>query len=186
MRAGGSRFVFVIDCSRSMRGSSRSMPGTRWDEVARALTEALERLSARQSFYVIFFDGESHPMFDDRPPELGLLPADEASVERLATGCRASAWGLTRGRARRWNGLYNCDRTPFSCWPTTRFKTRRRPCCGTRTGSARARATAARPGAHHQPAQPAGAGDVATDRGGEWRGVPVRSEVQVAAQPKDE
>lgn len=54
--AGGRSFVFVVDCSLSMAGS-------KWRGACNELTAAIERLTPQQSFYVIFFDGKSHPMF---------------------------------------------------------------------------------------------------------------------------
>jgi hypothetical protein len=54
--AGGRSFIFVVDCSLSMAGN-------KWRGACKELTAAIERLSPQQYFYVIFFDGKSHPMF---------------------------------------------------------------------------------------------------------------------------
>jgi hypothetical protein len=77
IRAAGNRFVFVLDCSRNMA------MGVRWEVTIQELTAAVDRLHPRQSFYVIFFDGQPHPMFDDRAPETALLPATPENVARL-------------------------------------------------------------------------------------------------------
>ncbi len=76
VRATGNRFVFIVDCSRSMTG-------TKWEDASRELLSAVERLGADKSFYVIFFDGESHPMFDSKSPETDLLPATDENLERF-------------------------------------------------------------------------------------------------------
>jgi hypothetical protein len=77
MRSGGRRFVFVVDCSRSMG------EGGRWYDATRELADAIERLGPNQFFYVIFFDGETHPMFSGVSPEQGLLPATQENLDRF-------------------------------------------------------------------------------------------------------
>jgi hypothetical protein len=76
VRATGSRFVFIVDCSRSMAG-------TKWEDATRELLSAVERLGADKWFYVIFFDGESYPMFDSKSPESDLLAATDENLERF-------------------------------------------------------------------------------------------------------
>lgn len=76
MQAGGRRFVFVVDSSRSMRGR-------RWTAACQELLESVGRLHAQQEFYVIFFDAGAHPMFSPRKPEPELLPATEENLKRL-------------------------------------------------------------------------------------------------------
>lgn len=76
IRAGGQRFVFVVDSSRSMRGR-------KWTQACQELLRSVERLGPRQSFYVIFFDAEIHPMFSRRKPEPDLLPATEENFQRM-------------------------------------------------------------------------------------------------------
>jgi len=56
VQASGRRFVFVVD-------SSLSMSGPKWETACQELLGAIDRLTEEQYFYVIFFDGDSHPMF---------------------------------------------------------------------------------------------------------------------------
>jgi hypothetical protein len=77
VRASGSRFVFVVDCSRSMD------EGNKWPDATRELVAALDRLTPEQFFYVIFFDGQTHPMFSTRSPEPELLPATAENRQRF-------------------------------------------------------------------------------------------------------
>lgn len=72
----GQKIVFVVDCSRSMMGE-------KWERVREELIRSLERLSPEQSFYVIFFDGNSHPMFSPGPPAKEMLAADSANLSRV-------------------------------------------------------------------------------------------------------
>jgi len=76
VRATGDEFVFIVDCSRSMTGR-------KWEDATVELLAALERLGKDKSFYVIFFDGESHPMFGPESPASDLLPATEGNLERF-------------------------------------------------------------------------------------------------------
>lgn len=76
VRATGNRFVFIVDCSRSMTG-------TKWEDATRELLSAVERLGPDKWFYVIFFDGESHPMFDAKSPESDLLAATVENLDRF-------------------------------------------------------------------------------------------------------
>jgi len=76
VRATGNRFVFIVDCSRSMTG-------TKWEDATRELLSAVERLGPDKWFYVIFFDGESHPMFDSKSPEPDLLAATDENLDRF-------------------------------------------------------------------------------------------------------
>lgn len=77
VRASGRRFVFVVDCSRSME------EGSKWQDATRELLAALERLGPDQSFYVIFFDGEMHPMFSADAPERDLLSATPENLDHF-------------------------------------------------------------------------------------------------------
>jgi len=76
VRATGSRFVFIVDCSRSMNGK-------KWEDATAELLAAVERLSEDKSFYVIFFDKESHRMFGPESSEPDLLPATEENLGRF-------------------------------------------------------------------------------------------------------
>jgi hypothetical protein len=71
----GNKFVFVCDCSGSMSGQ-------KWLELQRELSRCIGSLSAGKSFYVIFFDGEMHPMFEPASREPALLDATSENVER--------------------------------------------------------------------------------------------------------
>ena len=76
VRATGNEFVFIVDCSRSMTGQ-------KWNDATAELLAALERLGDDKSFYVIFFDGESHPMFGADSREPGLVPATVENLQRF-------------------------------------------------------------------------------------------------------
>lgn len=76
IRAGGEKFVFVVD-------SSRSMSGQRWQQASRELLASIQRLDDDMLFYVIFFDETAHPMFDRDLPEEAMLAATPGNVERL-------------------------------------------------------------------------------------------------------
>ncbi len=76
VRATGKDFVFIVDCSRSMTGR-------KWEDATSELLAALGRLGEEKSFYVIFFDGESHPMYGPDSPEPGLVSATEENLERF-------------------------------------------------------------------------------------------------------
>ncbi|MCA9174351.1 MAG: VWA domain-containing protein [Planctomycetales bacterium] len=85
IRAGGKRFVFVVD-------SSRSMSGRRWVLACRELLESVGRLSDRQSFYVIFFDAQTQPMFTNRVQE-DLLPATDQNRTKLKRWISSISFG---------------------------------------------------------------------------------------------
>jgi hypothetical protein len=73
--ASGRKFVFVCDCSRSMTGQ-------KWTDLHREIERCIENLSERQSFYIIFFDGEMHPMFAPEFKAPSLLPATSDNVNK--------------------------------------------------------------------------------------------------------
>ncbi|HUG92365.1 MAG TPA: hypothetical protein VML55_16115, partial [Planctomycetaceae bacterium] len=76
VRAAGTRFVFIVDCSRSMSGR-------RWADACAEVVYSVRRLGPEKFFYVIFFDGQAHPMFSEGHPESGLLAASDENVQRL-------------------------------------------------------------------------------------------------------
>lgn len=76
VRAGGDRFVFVVDSSRSMRGR-------KWSMACRELVASVKRMGQQQSFYVIFFDVDTHPMFNQKRPERDLLPVTSGNQRKL-------------------------------------------------------------------------------------------------------
>jgi len=76
IQAEGNDFVFVVDCSLSMLGA-------KWTDACRELSSAIDRLAEGKRFYVIFFDGESHRMFNDKDYVSELLPANETNMLKL-------------------------------------------------------------------------------------------------------
>ncbi|MEE3371845.1 MAG: VWA domain-containing protein [Planctomycetota bacterium] len=77
----GSRFVFVVDSSRSMMGSDFS--GRPWKHAQHELQMAISRLGPSCQFYVIFFDGKAHLMFDETPASMNMLHASSENVARF-------------------------------------------------------------------------------------------------------
>jgi len=76
VRAGGKRFVFVVDGSLSMRKNG-------WDYCKLELRSAVRRLKPNQYFYVILFASDAHRMFDDENPQEVLLRASEENFAKL-------------------------------------------------------------------------------------------------------
>ncbi len=76
LRASGQRFVFVVDSSGSMRGK-------KWSAACRELLASVKRMGGQQSFYVIFFDHDTHPMFAQDKPEKDLLAVTSSNLIRL-------------------------------------------------------------------------------------------------------
>ncbi|MBI5758786.1 MAG: VWA domain-containing protein [Planctomycetales bacterium] len=74
VQSGGNRFVFVVDCSASMNSPYRSQQDpavkTRFQKVQLELVRAIQGLSSKQQFFVIFFNRRAIPM-----PASELLPA---------------------------------------------------------------------------------------------------------------
>lgn len=82
----GQRFVFVIDCSFSMRG-------LRWERATQELMDAVRSLDASQSFYVVSFDIEPHPMFGSGNRASDFVPATPDNIRRLAHWVSAIDFG---------------------------------------------------------------------------------------------
>lgn len=80
VKAGGRKFVFVVD-------SSNSMEGQPFKQARQELLYAVKRLSSTQRFYVIFFDKDAVRMFErgEEEAEPRPLPATVANVRRLST-----------------------------------------------------------------------------------------------------
>lgn len=78
IRAGGRRFVFIVDCSNSMRGK-------RFRDAKREVLYAVRKLDSSQSFYVIFFGEGADRMFSGpgQEPETRPLPATSENLRRL-------------------------------------------------------------------------------------------------------
>ncbi|HTN75554.1 MAG TPA: VWA domain-containing protein, partial [Pirellulaceae bacterium] len=78
VKAGGRKFVFIVDSSNSMRGR-------KFSEAKRELLYAVKQLDKQQMFYVIFFDRDAECMFSapGREPEPRPLPATGENIRRL-------------------------------------------------------------------------------------------------------
>jgi len=76
VKAGGKRFVFVVDGSKSMAKNG-------WEYCKYELLSAVSRLKANQYFYVILFASQPHRMFDDKQPEDALLRASPENIAKL-------------------------------------------------------------------------------------------------------
>lgn len=74
-RSEGSRFVFVVDNSSSMKGG-------RLDAAVAELARCIEAMTRKQSFYVIFVSDQPYPMFYPAA-ERNLLSATAANKKRL-------------------------------------------------------------------------------------------------------
>lgn len=87
IQATGKNFVFIVD-------SSGSMEGARWKNAVRELKTSLEALQENQRFYVIFFDHQTHLMFQGRVDRyrkskpLKMINATEENVVRVAKWLR--------------------------------------------------------------------------------------------------
>jgi hypothetical protein len=76
VKATGSRFVFVVDSSMSMKSG-------KFEAACQELLSAVGRLTEEQSFYVIFFDWDAYRMFDLENPEPRMLRAVPPNIYRL-------------------------------------------------------------------------------------------------------
>ncbi len=78
LKAVGKRFVFVVDSSNSMRGG-------RFVDAKKELLATIKRLSADQSFYVLFFDQDAARMTfaPDKEPVPGLVAATKENIYKL-------------------------------------------------------------------------------------------------------
>ncbi|MGE0607386.1 MAG: carboxypeptidase regulatory-like domain-containing protein [Pirellulales bacterium] len=71
----GSRVVFVVDSSNSMKGG-------KFKQAKEELLRSVRSLSPPQKFYVLFFSDAMRSMFDPNPPN-DLVPADTLNITRL-------------------------------------------------------------------------------------------------------
>eukprot|EP00913_Durusdinium_trenchii_P023372 g21950.t1 len=76
LKAGGERFVYIVDCSGSMRGEP-------FRKAREELLRSIHNLGPKQSFYVIFFASGSFPMFSPNAAAPDLLVASQANVKRV-------------------------------------------------------------------------------------------------------
>ena len=76
--------MFVVDNSSSMKGG-------RLEAAHRGAVEAVDALSPRQSFYVIFVSDQTYPMFfPQQAPDL--VPATPPNKSDSPNGCRKRSW----------------------------------------------------------------------------------------------
>ncbi len=85
-KATGNKFVFVVDCSRSMAGE-------RWQLACLELDAAINRLKPEQLFYVVLFDGGVHRMFHHDDREAALFPATQQNKDRFREWLAAAQLG---------------------------------------------------------------------------------------------
>ena len=82
IQATGKNFVFIVD-------SSSSMAGSRWNNAIMELKNSLHALQQNQKFYVIFFDHQTHLMFQGRVDRfrrsrrLSMMNATEENLDRV-------------------------------------------------------------------------------------------------------
>jgi hypothetical protein len=62
MRASGRRFVFVVDCSRSMNHAHESEAGTRLGRLKMELTRSIGSMGPDMQFFIVFFNDRVYPM----------------------------------------------------------------------------------------------------------------------------
>ncbi len=74
--ARGSRFVYVLDCSGSMGGE-------RWFLTVQELLRSLRSLDKETMFLVMLYSGDTWAMFNTKPADTFLIPADKANVDKL-------------------------------------------------------------------------------------------------------
>lgn len=70
IRAQGNRFVYVVDCSGSMKGARLSI-------AKKELRRSINELGSEQSFSVYFFANDSFPMFYPQPNPTPLVASPE-------------------------------------------------------------------------------------------------------------
>lgn len=86
IQATGKRFVFVVD-------SSSSMKWAKWRRACSELVASIESLGPDQSFCVFFFDAVPHLMFNQRPTELQMVPANSNNIIRLRRWMASVSFG---------------------------------------------------------------------------------------------
>ena len=77
----GSRFVFVIDCSLSMKGN-------RWYRAVKELNEAIAGLEKEQEFLVLLYNERSSVMMNVRMDLAALVPATDENKEACRSWLR--------------------------------------------------------------------------------------------------
>lgn len=75
VEAEGSRFVYIVDASGSMRGD-------RFQRACAELVRSISELSSHQGFYVFFFNSVTYPLFYPAAAP-SLVPATDENKRRL-------------------------------------------------------------------------------------------------------
>ncbi len=88
-KAKGKSFVFIVDCSGSMTKPTtilqpRQPLVTRFVRARQELYSSLGQLSREQTFYIIFYNHETYPMFYPTPAQ-GMAPATTDHLGRART-----------------------------------------------------------------------------------------------------
>ncbi|MEE8452566.1 MAG: VWA domain-containing protein [Thermoguttaceae bacterium] len=86
--AEGDRFVYVLDVSSSMDGSSDPNGPSRFDRAVSELVRSLDRLRPTQSFYVVLFSDDVKRMFDETG-DARMLEATPQNKRRLQKWLRS-------------------------------------------------------------------------------------------------
>ena len=92
--AYGQRFVYILDASGSMS------EGQRYARAFAELVRSIDSLGGDHEFYVILFQDQAIPMFDQDPAQAKLLPATEENKARLKqwlAGASPDSWSDPRG-----------------------------------------------------------------------------------------
>jgi len=82
VQAGGTKFIFVVDGSKSMNRG-------KWIACQYELLGAVRRLSHYQRFFVILFAKNSYKMFGGEQPERFCVPASRENIQRLERWLRS-------------------------------------------------------------------------------------------------
>ncbi len=88
IESGGQKFVFVIDCSNSMRGA-------KWRRACKELLAAIESFSEDHEYYVIFFDNQPHMMFSQKLDKVAMANGGKESFKKLRrwiSSVRLGSW----------------------------------------------------------------------------------------------
>lgn len=84
--APGSRFVYILD-------TSRSMTGERWELAKQKLLQSLRELGPSRQFFVICFDARTTLLFDRNVEQLEFLAADAKTIQRVSRWLRSVQLG---------------------------------------------------------------------------------------------
>ncbi len=84
--AGGDKFVFIVD-------SSRSMEGKRWSYAVMELIRTVKELGPDQKYFIICFDMTPHPIFDLAPPQNEYIKASSRTLIKVRSWLRSHKLG---------------------------------------------------------------------------------------------